>query len=372
MIKHKRFTSFLIIVLLVTLLCGCNKDYTTGTPFDKNNTQPTASVAAEDKQNSSKEKTDSNTNDGKTNKDTTENNTDISEQKSDSKASSDGNSESSATSDPVSPTDTTSDSSDTHKADVDNTDTAEKITPTATPIITDDIDDIGTSSPTDSPATATPEPINRDSFDRAEYWERTFFVWLPMFTSGTFSGQDSAGTFDYATFSNVSMEETKTYIDALKNAGFTQIGIEKYSDDAVSFGASNDQSWEVRISFTGSTLVLGSGFVDKDQEEDDKTDTLFSTTLLQYLPRFSEGEYVTSETRQDSTMYASIVFTDVSKSDVLSYIEKVKESGYVYAPDEGNTDNLLWYIALNEEGFECCIEFGGSDLKISCSYEDED
>ena len=228
---------------------------------------------------------------------------------------------------------------------------------------------------TDEPVittTATPTPSIRDAFDRDEYWDKTFLVWLPKFKAGSFSGQNSAGTYDYATFTNVTANDVNDYISSLKAAGFTNINKENHSDSEISFGASNDKSWEVKLSFAGDTLVLGSGFNDGAEGNDEKINSLYSTTMLQYMPKFTKGSYVSSETHSDATMYSSIVYTGVTKDEALSYINEVKNKGYIYVEDEDVQDDALWYIALNEERFECHVEFSGSELKIGCGYMDED
>ena len=94
--------------------------------------------------------------------------------------------------------------------------------------------------------------------------------------------------------------------------------------------------------------------------------------MLQYVPRFSKGSYLSSDSRSDSSMYTGIVYTDVTRDDALSYIEDVRHKGYVYVEDEGESDGSLWYIAINDERFECHVEFSGQELKIGCGYMEDD
>lgn len=337
MIEKYKFTSKKIAVILFTALIlslatGCNTDFTKDTPFDKGT--PTEAVTTGTGTDNPTPSTDTkpNTTDPATNP--------VS-----------GNGTVTDTQNPDQPTDSAGENTQVP--------TSSEVSATPEPEIT-------------SIPTASPTPSIRDTFNRDEYWDKTFLVWLPKFEAGAFSGQNSAGTYDYATFNNVASEDVTSYIRSLKDAGFTNIGIENYSDSSISFVASNNKSWEVKISYTDGTMVLGSGFNDSTEENDDKADALYTTTMLQYMPRFQKGTYLSSETRSDNSMYTSIIYTGVTKEDVLTYINEVKNKGYIYVEDEDEQDDMLWYIALNEERFECHVEFSGSELKIGCGYMDED
>ena len=237
------------------------------------------------------------------------------------------------------------------------------------------------SDPTDAPTPTVgsdpikdpvKDPVEFEGLDRKEHWEKTFLVWLPEFPSGKLAGINYAGTYDYATFIEVLPDDVKSYINTLKSAGYNNVSVEKISDSSISYTATNEKSWEVKLDYSDGILTLGSGFNDPDTGEDNKTDTLFSTTMLQYMPKFSKGTYVSSETASDATMYTSIVLTGVTESDALSYIEDVKKKGYIYVEDEGNSDGTVWYMALNDDRFECHIEFSGSEIKIGCGYLEDD
>ena len=325
------------------ILTGCNEDHLKGTPFDNSNgTDITQSADPQPTEKSdSTNKTDTKVTDKPAENDqSTANNSDK-------------------------PKDNISD------ADT-NTDTFEETAVSPTEAASD-ITPAPDTEPTVTSEPATPSPeISDTGLDRNEYWDKTFLIWLPMFSAGRLDNIDYAGTYDYASFSNVSADDVKKYIESLKNSGFTNISIENYSDNAIAFIASSSNSWEARVTFTGDTLVLGSGFNDGINEKEDKTDSLYSTTMLQYMPKFTNGSYVSSETRSDSSMYTSIVYTDVSKDDAVSYIEGVKQKGYIYVEDEGESDGTIWYIAINEDRFECHVEFSGHELKIGCGYLEED
>ena len=344
--KKKHIISILLIVAALCILSACNEDHLKGTPFDNGNgTDITQTDKPQpDTVSDNHTKTDPDTAVKTTeDKPSSVNDSDTSKDKStddvDAKTDTDTNNVSTVT-----PAESASDITKT---------------PDTEPVITTD------------PATPSPEILNT-GLDRNEYWDKTFLIWLPMFTAGRLDNIDYAGTYDYATFNNVAADDIKTYIGTLKNSGFTNISIENYSGDAIAFIATNDNSWEVRVTFTGETLVLGSGFNDDTGEKEDKAESLYSTTMLQYVPKFTKGTYVSSDTRSDSTMYSSIVYTDVSKDDVLSYIEAIKQKGYIYVEDEGESDGTIWYIAINDDRFECHVEFSGQELKIGCGYLEDD
>ncbi len=238
---------------------------------------------------------------------------------------------------------------------------------TDTPAVTEDIP---SSSPDDETIPTDPGQ-ERDKFDRNEYREKSYLIWLPPFSSGVFSGQNSEGTFDYATFTQVTSEEAKNYIEELKTAGFTDIISESYSSDTMVFEALNNKSWQVKLKLSDNTLILGSGFEDRESEED-KAETMYSTTMLQYLPRFTKGTYLSSDTQNDNTMYSQIIYTGVTKDDAIEYINEVKAKGYIYGVDEGDFSDSIWYMALNEESFECRVEFNGNEILIGCGYLDEE
>lgn len=333
-----KITFAMFLTAFLIFAAGCNEDHTKGTPFDKTveSDTPTSTEAAIP--------SDSAGNTSGSKKDVP---TDIIK---------------SGTSD--------STLSESH-TNTDKDPAADTSTPS--PASTADI----TVSPEAEPTTAADDPtptpdVTNAGLDRNEFWDKTFLIWLPMFTAGQLDNIDYAGTYDYATFSHVSRDDITAYISTLKDSGFINISIENYSDDAIAFIASKDNSWEVRVTYTGQSLVLGSGFNDGNTDDEDKTDSLYSTTMLQYVPRFNKGSYISSESRSDGSMYTSIVYTDVSKEDTLSYIEAVKQKGYVYVEDEGESDGTLWYIAINDEKFECHVEFSGRELKIGCGYMEED
>lgn len=340
--KKKLLICTLLMSAVLILAAGCNEDHTKGTPWDKTGqsdtptSNETVTPAASDKN--------------------------VPDTVSDT---------SMDTNKPDKP-DRIESGTQTNTDKQPDTSISDETTPSPTEVITD-ITDVPDTELTSTPEAVTSAPDSADKgLDRNECWDKTFLIWLPMFTAGKLDNIDYAGTYDYATFSSVSADDIKSYISSLKSSGFTNVSIENYSEDAIAFIASKDNSWEVRVTFTGQSLVLGSGFNDGGADDEDKTDSLYSTTMLQYVPRFSKGSYLSSESRSDSSMYTGIVYTDVTRDDALSYIEDVKQKGYVYVEDEGESDGSLWYIAINDERFECHVEFSGQELKIGCGYMEDD
>ena len=325
---RKRSANILKTVICLTvaamMITGCDKDFTEGTPFDnevtneatpgQNTTTPDPGTVATDKPEATKEPA-------------------------------------KVTDAPKSPT-----------SDPEKVTAAPEPSPTEVP--TEQLP-----SPTETVA-VTDEPKYRpDSFDRNESWKKTYLIYLPVFEGGYFVGIESKGTYDYATLSEVSESDVKEYITALKNAGFNKKVSEKDNNGAISFSAFNESDWNASVSYSGSALVIGSGFKDQDSKDEEKT--LYSTTMLQYIPKFEGGEYISSDVKSDSTMYAYVIYGNVAASDVTEYINKLKAVGYIYGTDENYEEGSVWYIALNEESFECHAEYDGTNFKIGCGISEE-
>ena len=322
----------LLSLSLVIGTCGCDKDFTKGTPFDTGkNVENTTTSGPSD---SETKKPDQNKNEIVTTPDYTVTDSPVSP---------------TVISEPVSPT-----------SDIEPTPDSTAETPSDTPAITS-LD-----------PTPTSVPVSRDRFDRTEYRNLTFLIWLPAFEYGAFIGQESKGTFDYAIFSDVTKDEVMSYISELKNAGYTISPEESFSSDSGSYSAYNDKDWKAVLNYKDNTLTLGSGF-DESREDDQNDDIrmLYTTTMLQYVPEFKGGSYLGSS-GTSSTESSYIMYNDITREDVLSYIEKVKTAGYIYAPEEDYSDTSIWYIALNEESFECRVQYDGSIIKIECADCRED
>ena len=246
------------------------------------------------------------------------------------------------------------------------------ITPTADPVPspTETVPDLSPTptSETDVTPTAATEAASKDAFNRKEFWANSYLVWLPEFEAGTAVSKNSTGgTYDYITISDVTAEDINAYISSLKKSGFTENASETNSNGVISFSADNYNSWNAVLSYDGSVLVIGSGFREKDSSKNDVEDKVYKTTLLQYIPRFENGKFSRSATSDDETMYTYAIYENVSSDSVTSYIGLLKNAGYIYGVDEGDDGSVLWYIALNEEKFECSVEYDGSILKVGCS-----
>ena len=332
--KNMKLSKYIAITLLSLSLaiaaCGCDKDYTVGTPFE--NTDGSGSATATpgldaptgtDKQEGSGDKT--------------------------------------------TPAPTKTDNGTNPGND-----------PTASPTGTEPTGeaptDTPTEAPTDEPAVVTSSPVSRDKFDRAEYRNMTFLIWLPAFEYGAFTGQESKGTFDYAVFSDVTKEEVLAYVSQLKNAGYTLKTSESSTSDTWTYSACNEKDWKAVLTYKNNTLTLGSGFEEvKEDDQNEEIRRLYSTTMLQYVPEFKGGTFTgSSGTGSSGSTGDYIMYGGVTKDSVLSYIEQVKSQGYIYAPEENYEGSSIWYIALNEESFECSVEFDGSSLKIGCTDCSED
>ena len=220
-----------------------------------------------------------------------------------------------------------------------------------------------TPTPTEVPATPTPKP--RDVADRDEYRSMTFLIWAPAFEYGVFSDQDSGSTYDYAVFTEVSAADIASYKDALKKAGFTDC----ITDSPSLYKAANSDGWCVTLEYSDNTLKLGSGF-DDSEFGDDGLHVLYSDTMLQYIPEFEYGNFESSETTNDESEYTYAFFSGVTEDEVRSYINELKDAGYVYSEDSGDLDGIIWYMALNEDVFECYVAYDNGIVKIGCGDGD--
>ena len=241
-----------------------------------------------------------------------------------------------------------------------------EVTATAAPQITEPNQPTPkeTEIPTDTP--------DSDKNNVSEYWTTSYLIWLPLFENGTFEGGSYDGTYDYASFNNVSQDAVTAYIDILKKEGFTSDITEKNEGGKISFSAFNKDSWNALLSYDGNSLLIGSGFREQDNDSDEKADILYSTTMLQYVPRFEAGELEKSEVTDDSSMYVYAIYSGVSPDNVKTYISKLKEAGYVYVTYESSKDDSISFIALNDDRFECHVEYDGNLAKIGCGISDND
>lgn len=247
--------------------------------------------------------------------------------------------------------------------------TATPVIPTPTAALQpENTDSVATPTPA-STATATPVPPTptatpRDVADREEYRAMTFLIWAPLFEYGVFSGQDAGNTYDYAIFTEVSDKDVADYKAKLKKAGFTTV----ISDSDKLYKVMNDDSWCVTIEYSKNRLVLGSGFDESAQSEDDTLRSLYSDTMLQYIPRFNAGKYESSETEADESNFTYIYYSNVTENDVRDYIDSLEEAGYEYGTDEGDMDGIIWYMAMNEEVMSCYVAYDNGIVKIGCGY----
>lgn len=207
--------------------------------------------------------------------------------------------------------------------------------------------------------------VQRDIADRSNYRDMTFLIWAPAFEYGVFSGKDSGSTYDYATFTGVSEEEYLRYKSLLTNAGYTTI----LSDTGSLYKVRGTEKWCITLEYDNGSLRLGAGF-DEAASSNDRCAVLYATTMLQYIPEFTHGTYTTDESEGDETEFTYIYYSNVSAEEVRSYINSLKNSGYIYGVEEGDSDGIIWYIALNEEVFSCYVAYDNGILKLGCGYGD--
>lgn len=234
--------------------------------------------------------------------------------------------------------------------------------PTPTPIA---------ANPTDIPPTPTPS-VRDTTAERDEYWNLTYLIWLPEFTAGSFDSKSSDDTFDYATFSDVSSSDVDNYKEHLKENGFTNILRDESLDDTYLYMAGNADDWLVRLTYTDGQLTIGSGFEDSEEPDSDEAarNLIWSSTILEYVPLFESGIYTGFETEEDDTIFCYAFFNNVTENEVRNYIAGLKEAGYIYGIDEGDSDGIIWFMAINEDRLNCYVAYDNSIVKIGCGYEE--
>lgn len=245
---------------------------------------------------------------------------------------------------------------------------------TATPIPDDSEQPTPTpkvAEPTDVPP--TPTPTLRDSTaERDEYWSLTYLVWLPEFTSGSFDSKSSDDTYDYAVFTDVTESDVSDYIDLLTEKGFTNVYRSETVDGVTEYIAGNADDWRVALSFKNGSLTIGSGFEDGEEPDSDEEARMlaWSSTVLEYLPIFEGGQYAGFETEEDDVIFCYAYFNNVTENDVRKYVVSLQEAGYIYGIDEGDTDGIIWFMALNEDNLSCYVAYDNNIVKIGCGYEE--
>lgn len=249
--------------------------------------------------------------------------------------------------------------------------------PTDIPVVTD------SEQPTPIPVTdadATPTPVpptptqtaREITDDREEYRNLTYLIWLPSFSKGVFETKSSDDTFDYASFSGVSVKDVNEYIEVLKDNGFINASTDDNDGKVIHYTATNADEWTAVVSFDGSTVTIGSGFIDPEAptSEEETRRMIFGSTILQYLPEFSAGSYAGFNTDPDNELFSYAYFDNVSVEDVIAYISLLREMGYIYGTDEGYSDEIIWYLAMNEDRLSCYVAYDNNLVKIGCGYEE--
>lgn len=218
-----------------------------------------------------------------------------------------------------------------------------------------------------------------DNEETAEYWEGSFLVWLPRFKKGSFAGFDSDETHDYITLENVSGKSVRKYIKTLTQQGFSlNTG---YSDaegnplpDAADaentrflYHALNEDDWCARLDYDPDTgiLIIGSGY--EQNETTDVYGRLREETALGLIPEFTYGEFDSS--KQEGGMYY-VVFSNVS-GKYGKYVDQLKKAGFTEEADEGDVDGIIWYNAVNADGYACEFIYSDGVARIGCGEPEQ-
>ena len=68
----------------------------------------------------------------------------------------------------------------------------------------------------------------------------------------------------------------------------------------------------------------------------------------------------------------SFIISDVNwiMNDIIKDDMKVDPARYIYGIDEGDTDGIIWFMALNEDNLSCYVAYDNNIVKIGCGYEE--
>ncbi|MBO4414743.1 MAG: hypothetical protein J5824_02035 [Lachnospiraceae bacterium] len=238
----------------------------------------------------------------------------------------------------------------------------QKTTPEPTGMETDNTEDDDDDDPDENNA------------ETDEYWEGSFLVWLPRFKKGSFSKFNSDETHDFLTLENVSEESVRKYIKTLTKRGFSIdtaytdaegnviAEAEETEERHFIYSAENEDGWSAMLDYDPETriLTIGSGY--QMAETTDVYGQLRDETALGLIPEFTYGDFDSS--KQDGEMYYAI-FSNVT-GKYGRYVEQLKKAGFTEDADEGDVDGILWYNAVNEEGYSCEFIYSDGVVRIGC------
>lgn len=202
---------------------------------------------------------------------------------------------------------------------------------------------------------------------RQQAWAATFLIWVPEFTEGDFVGVSPEDTFDYGVFENVTdRKAVDEYIALLTAQGFDDDPETGSAAPTIWYYAGNDQGWRVSVDYNQTTgiLKIGSGYDDGyGSDNDDQVNKVWSTTALSLLPIPEEGILESYQGGSDSFA----VFGSFSKAYAGQYVEGLKNRGFIYDVDEGESDGVQWYIAEDRDGNCAAFVYSEGVAKIMCS-----
>ena len=212
-----------------------------------------------------------------------------------------------------------------------------------------------------------------------EYWNNSFLVWLPLFDHGSFNSFYSDETHDYLVFEGINIDMAVDYIRTLNESGFTEDvtctdgdgePVEGLPGRSFTYSACNGDGWRVRLiyDYNRDYYTICSGY---DPESDtDKYADLMENTPIGLLPEFRYG--VLDSSGIDKNMYYA-VFSD-TEIECSAYTEQLKEAGFVFETDEGDSDGIIWFNGYDEAGNYCDFVYtdGFVRLGIECAGADSD
>lgn len=208
---------------------------------------------------------------------------------------------------------------------------------------------------------------------RSELWMNSFLVWIPELKDGNFVGNSAADTFDYAYFTDIDRNDVLKYIETLSAAGFSHNVETVDRNGKIEYSAQNDNLWCVQVKYSDkddffnglASLEVSSGFWEDGEDAGDKLTELYSTTMLRYLPMFTSG-YLDSHYPEDDGSAYYAVLAGVNDAEVREYIYGLMDAGYIYEVEEGDSDGIIWYSAMNEDELICDLVYSDGIVRIGC------
>ncbi|MBO4277924.1 MAG: hypothetical protein J5925_05970 [Clostridia bacterium] len=211
------------------------------------------------------------------------------------------------------------------------------------------------------------------------------------------SSQDEDDGFS-AAFTGVTYDEAKAYAAKLKNAGFTVNAdeLDYKESNMYSYEAENAAGVAVSLFFVQSnesiancSIMIGEskgGSWDDDDfswddddfswDEDDFSldlnDAWPASGYCAKLPKATFGSGFDVDSDEDGT---SIIVGGVTAANYRTYVQQLKNAGFIYDSDEDEDEGMVYYEAYDSEGYYAYVayveSYGAMEIGIDAEPYDE-